>query len=112
MKVEEQIELNESSVSHIENLDESIDEKIKKLVPILKEQIKNEILNESSISIKSTNSNIFENQPEIIEEGNFLKKESQNSPSVHQNIICDGCGADPILGIRYKCAVCPDYDLC
>eukprot|EP01089_Gocevia_fonbrunei_P022673 TRINITY_DN924_c0_g1_i1.p1 TRINITY_DN924_c0_g1~~TRINITY_DN924_c0_g1_i1.p1 ORF type:complete len:101 (-),score=2.61 TRINITY_DN924_c0_g1_i1:117-419(-) len=33
-------------------------------------------------------------------------------PVVHQNIRCDGCGADAFKGIRYKCAHCPDYDLC
>ena len=25
---------------------------------------------------------------------------------------CDGCGATPLLGPRFKCVSCPDYDLC
>ncbi|OQV13455.1 putative Sequestosome-1 [Hypsibius exemplaris] len=29
----------------------------------------------------------------------------------HRNVLCDGCDK-AILGTRYKCLVCPDYDLC
>lgn len=30
----------------------------------------------------------------------------------HYNISCDNCKQNPIIGIRYKCAECPNYDLC
>ncbi|XP_015108850.1 E3 ubiquitin-protein ligase MIB2 [Diachasma alloeum] len=30
----------------------------------------------------------------------------------HNNIVCDGCKRHGIVGIRWKCAQCFDYDLC
>ncbi|MEQ2284591.1 hypothetical protein AMECASPLE_023282 [Ameca splendens] len=32
-------------------------------------------------------------------------------PALHPNVTCDGCEG-PIMGTRFKCSVCPDYDLC
>ncbi|KAE8150527.1 hypothetical protein BDV25DRAFT_154249 [Aspergillus avenaceus] len=31
---------------------------------------------------------------------------------IHRGVTCNSCGAMPILGIRYRCANCIDYDLC
>ncbi|KAJ3415901.1 hypothetical protein HDV05_003742 [Chytridiales sp. JEL 0842] len=31
---------------------------------------------------------------------------------LHRGVTCDGCGKKGIVGPRYKCADCPDYDLC
>ena len=32
--------------------------------------------------------------------------------ATQHNIVCDGCRAFPLLGCRFKCLHCPDYDLC
>jgi hypothetical protein len=34
-----------------------------------------------------------------------------NPHEIHCNIVCDVC-RDIIAGFRYKCMVCPDFDLC
>jgi hypothetical protein len=31
---------------------------------------------------------------------------------IHKGYDCDGCGKKDIEGIRYKCAVCADFDYC
>ncbi|KAK2753813.1 hypothetical protein FQN55_000177 [Onygenales sp. PD_40] len=36
----------------------------------------------------------------------------RTTPVKHDGICCDNCGMDPILGHRYKCINCEDYDLC
>lgn len=36
----------------------------------------------------------------------------QNPPTIHYRVSCDICSMFPIVGIRYKCSVCPNFDLC
>ena len=36
----------------------------------------------------------------------------KNLKNIHFGVSCDGCGTFPILGNRYKCGVCPNFDFC
>jgi len=47
----------------------------------------------------------------VIDYQNKGPEEPKDKP-VHKNVICDGCNVHPIVGIRYKCSVLPDFDFC
>jgi ankyrin repeat protein len=32
--------------------------------------------------------------------------------ALHDGIQCDGCGVNPLRGIRWRCRSCPDHDIC
>jgi hypothetical protein len=40
------------------------------------------------------------------------KKEEKSENDIHKTIICKGCNAKPIIGIRYKCVICPNFEYC
>ena len=47
-----------------------------------------------------------ENKTNLIKLSRIYKKE------VHKNIYCNVCNTNPILGLRFKCDTCFNYDLC
>mmetsp|Transcript_9785 Transcript_9785/g.16474 ORF Transcript_9785/g.16474 Transcript_9785/m.16474 type:complete len:99 (+) Transcript_9785:651-947(+) len=52
-----------------------------------------------------------QSEPQIAETANQAPSSDQ-SKVVHPRVACDGCNMDPILGVRYKCSVCKDFDFC
>jgi hypothetical protein len=41
-----------------------------------------------------------------------MQERLSNRVTVHRNYECDGCKATPIIGIRFHCVICEDFDLC
>lgn len=48
-------------------------------------------------------------QPNKTNTSNTSKDSSQK---VHEGVACDGCGVKPIVGVRYKCTACDNFDFC
>jgi len=71
-------------------MEQMIAKKIEELIPCIANKVKMEI------------------------EGKKVEQVEQPAPEaiVHKHVKCDGCGLFPIVGIRYKCFECADFDFC
>ena len=118
-KVIKKEEEKKKEITPINQVNEYVQNLTKKLTDFVNEQKKKidlkdlpqnamkEIESWKNIIVEGTkkySEKVIENLKKI----NFEKKE----PVVHYRYICDGCGMSPIVGIRYKCAVCSDFDFC
>jgi exonuclease VII large subunit len=100
-KKEEKTQENEEKIFlNIDNLTQNITQKIGeigKMVLPLANQIVNKInenLDKKEIKLKAGAPNQEENK------------------KVHVGIHCNGCGVNPIVGNRFKCAICDNFDYC
>jgi len=81
------------------NFNEEFNLTLSKIINENLENAKKDILNST---LKTTN--------DII---NKMKRSSiSNNNSIHLGVRCDGCNMAPIIGHRYKCTVCLDFDYC
>lgn len=42
----------------------------------------------------------------------FLDPGKSRLRSIHEDVACDACNEDPIIGVRYKCIDCDNFDFC
>jgi len=54
----------------------------------------------------------FEQIDTNIKQGISALDESMYPNEVHERVACDGCEMFPIVGVRYKCSVCKNFDFC
>lgn len=96
-KKEENVEKGFSNFEDItDNINDKIDEQGKIDLPI-----DTEITNKINDKLE---------KKEIKLKAGAPKKEEDKK--VHVGIHCNGCGMNPIIGNRFKCAICDDYDYC
>ncbi len=95
---------------HMQKISNLIDEKVNLSISQLREELNNQrkILKNTRKSSEKDDKN-----PEKINEEKCKKIHQENKGLiVHERYTCDGCSLHPIVGIRYKCSVCKDFDYC
>ena len=68
-------------------------------------------LNPFLISIKDILNSILLETSKIVSQSKLNQKKSKNN-YIHEGIKCNNCGAFPIVGIRYKCLECDNFNCC
>ena len=120
---------NEQYESTIENIKKEAEQRLKSQVKLLEKEFEkmkktliqktmeenNQILktyvDKLSILEKERQST-FQTQLSKIPQNKDNFNFSMSISAIHSNIKCELCSRQPIVGIRYKCAVCPNYNLC
>ena len=67
---------------------------------------------ENKLTEKFKNLSLNSSDEEDIKEEDKKNKENKRKKEIHYSIICDGCNMGPLVGNRYKCKICQNFDYC
>ena len=94
---------NDNNKEELKEKNDGISEELNDIINKNFEKLKNDLITQlSQIVMESTLKN------------NEIEDDIKTPSSVenHNGICCSGCGECPIVGIRYKCVYCSDFDYC
>ena len=115
IKIEYQKAFEEKYKKEINNGIKKINEMLKEKLEESSNKLKLEYEKRYEKKEKDLNKK-FEEMSEIIMKSNIGKKEDNLKISfcdtIHNGIKCMNCFQKPIIGYRYKCSKCEDYNLC
>jgi len=101
-KLAEEKELREKEEAGKEETKDKIVKNVTEIISQKVEKLKEEL-------IKKT----VEETSKAIEQSFFYSNSGKKpNTSVHEGFTCDGCNMYPIVGARYKCNVCRNFDFC
>ena len=92
----------------------AVKEQINNLITDRLNNLKNELISESQIKYSQILSESQINLKNIYEKisGDDAKKAKIHSLEEHPGVICSGCGMIPIVGNRYSCVYCRNFNYC
>ena len=64
------------------------------------------------MNVNKTNHNEILNEIKKLRQDLNLVEFHKSRKHIHLGIICNGCGRNPLTGVRYKCLMCPNFNFC
>ena len=103
-----------------DNINEKIHETIASIVKEKMEKLEKEIINDIYNNIQTTETNYLINNTNNNNNCNNKDENVQismvngniTSLPIHKGIKCNGCKCNEIVGPRFKCIICEDFNLC
>ena len=71
-----------------------------------------EMKNEAETVMIDTKDEDIDYENELNQQMGSWSQSPEQTKAVHENVYCDGCNYGPIIGLRYKCSVCKNFDYC